>query len=63
MSPFSLCRSRSVQCKNENILSLGILYSENGTLGVKSYRESMSKHVDVYFNFIIILINAIPTDC
>ena len=44
-------------------LSLGILYSENRTLGIKDYTESVSKHDDVFFNFIIILLIAIPTDC
>ena len=47
----------------EIVLSLGILYSENRTLGIKYYTESVSKHDDVFFNFIIILIFAIPTDC
>ena len=44
-------------------LSLGILYSENRTLGINDYTERISKHDDVFFNFIIILLIAIPTDC
>ena len=44
-------------------LSLGILYCENRTLGIKDYKERVSKHDDVFFNFIIILLIAIPTDC
>ena len=43
-------------------LSLGILYSENRTLGVKDYTESVSKHDEVFFNFIISLLIAIHTD-
>ena len=30
--------------------SLGILYSENGTLGIKDYTERLSKHDDAFFN-------------
>ena len=44
-------------------LSLGILYSENRTLCIKDYTECVSKHDDVFFNFIIIFLIAIPTDC
>ena len=33
------------------VLSLGILYSENQTLGIKNYRERVSKQDDVFFNF------------
>ena len=47
----------------EITLSLGILYSENRTLGIKDYMESVSEHDNVFFNFIIILLIAIPTDC
>ena len=49
----------------ETGLSLGILYSKNLTLGMKDYTESVSKHDNVFFNFIIILIHviAIPIDC
>ena len=36
-------------------LSLGILYSENPTLGIKDYTERVSKHDDAFFNFIFIL--------
>ena len=43
-------------------LSLGILYSENRTLGVKDYMKHVSKHDDVFFNFIFILLIAISTD-
>ena len=31
-------------------LSLGILYSENRTLGIKDYTERVSKHDDVFLN-------------
>ena len=44
-------------------LSLGILYSENRTLGIRDYTERVSKHEDVFFNFIIFFLIAIPTDC
>ena len=44
-------------------LSLGIQYSENQTLGIRDYTERVSKHDDVFFNFIIIFLIAIPTDC
>ena len=44
-------------------LSLGILYSENRTLGIKDYTKRVSKHDDVFFNFIFILKIAISTDC
>ena len=44
-------------------LSLRILYSENRTLGIKDYVERVSKHDNVFFNFIIILFIAIPTNC
>ena len=44
-------------------LSLGILYSENRTLGIKDYTKRISKHDDVFFNFIFILLIAISTDC
>ena len=44
-------------------LSLGILYSENQTLGIKDYTKRVSKHDDVFFNFIFILLIAISTDC
>ena len=44
-------------------LSLGILYSENRTLGIKDYTERVSQHGDVFFNFIIIFLIAIPSDC
>ena len=44
-------------------LSLGILYSENRTLGIKDYTKRVSKHDDVFFNFIFILLIAISTDC
>ena len=44
-------------------LSLGILYSENRTLGIKNYTERVSKHDGVFFNFIFILLIAIFTDC
>ena len=48
-------------------LSIGILYSKNRTLGIKDYTERVtppvSKHNDVFFNFIITLLIAIPTDC
>ena len=47
----------------EIVLSLGILYGENQTLGIKYYTESVSKHDDIFFNFNIILIFTIPTDC
>ena len=47
----------------ESGLSLGILYSENQTLCIKDYTECVSKHDDVFFNFIIIFFIAIPTDC
>ena len=40
-------------------LSLGILYIENRTLGIKDYTN---KHDDVFFNFIFILLIAISTD-
>ena len=39
----------------EIVSSLGILYSESRTLGVKLYKEIVSKHEDFLFNFIIIL--------
>ena len=44
-------------------LSLGILYSENRTLGIKDYMECVSKHDDVFFSFIFILLIAISMDC
>ena len=44
-------------------LPLGILYSENRTLGIKDYTKRVSKHDDVFFNFIFILLIAISTDC
>ena len=44
-------------------LSLGNLYSENRTLGIKDYTERVNKHDDVFFNFILILLIAISTDC
>ena len=44
-------------------LSLVILYSENRTLGIKDYTKRVSKHDDVFFNFIFILLIAISTDC
>ena len=44
-------------------LSLGILYSENQTLGIKDYTSRVGKHDDVFFNFIFILLIAICTDC
>ena len=44
-------------------LSLGILYSENQTLGIKDYTKRVSKHDDVFFNFILILLIAISADC
>ena len=44
-------------------LSFGILYSENRTLGIKDYAECVSKHDEVFFNFIFILFIAISTDC
>ena len=37
-------------------LSLGILYSENRTLGIKDYTERVSKHDDVFFNFFFFLL-------
>ena len=40
-------------------LSLGILYSENRTLGIKDYTKRVSKHNDVFFNLIFILLIAI----
>ena len=43
--------------------SLGILYSENRTLGIKDYTKRVSKHNDVFFNFVFILLIAISTDC
>ena len=43
-------------------LSLGILYSENRTLGIKDYTKRVSKIDDVFFNFIFILLIAISTD-
>ena len=42
--------------------SLGILYSENRTLGIKDYTERVSKHDDAFFNFIFILLIAVSTD-
>ena len=44
-------------------LSLGILYSKNQTLGLKNYTKHVSKHDDIFFNFIFILLIAISTDC
>ena len=44
-------------------LSLGILYRENRTLGIKDYTERIRKHDDVFLYFFIILLIAIPTDC
>ena len=44
-------------------VSLGVLYSENRTLGIKDYTERVSKHGDVFFNFIFILLIAMSTDC
>ena len=44
-------------------LSLGILYSKNRTLGIKDYMKRVSKHDNVFFNFIFILLIAISTDC
>ena len=44
-------------------LSLGILYSENRTLGIKDYTKRVSKHDDVFFNLFFILSIAISTDC
>ena len=43
-------------------LSLGILYSENRTLVIKDYTIHISKHDNVFFNFIFILLIAISTD-
>ena len=43
-------------------LSLGILYSENRTLGMKDYTERVSKNDDDFFNFIFILLIAVSTD-
>ena len=43
-------------------LSLGILYSENRTLGIKDYTERVSKHDDAFFNFIFILLIAVSTN-
>ena len=42
--------------------SLGILYSENRTLGIKDYTERVSKHDDAFFNFMFILLIAVSTD-
>ena len=44
-------------------LSPRILYSENGTPGIKDYTKRVSKHDEVFFNFIFILLIAISTDC
>ena len=44
-------------------LTLGILYGENRTLGIKDYTEHVSKHDDVFFHFNFILLTAIFTDC
>ena len=44
-------------------LSLGILYSQNRTLGIKDYAKRVIKHDDVFFNFIFMLLSAISTDC
>ena len=44
-------------------LSLGILYSEIRTHGLKDYTKRVSKHGDIFFNFIFILLIAISTDC
>ena len=44
-------------------LSLGILYRENRTLGIKDYTERVSKNDNVFFSFIFILFIAISTDC
>ena len=44
-------------------LSLGILYSENRTLGIKDYMKRVSKHDDIFFNLIFILLIAISKDC
>ena len=44
-------------------LSLGILYRENRTLGIKDYTKHVSKHDDIFFNFIFILLIAISRDC
>ena len=44
-------------------LSLGILYSENRTLGINDYTERVSEHDDVFFNSSFILLIAISTDC
>ena len=44
-------------------LLLGILYSENRSLGIKDYTECASKHDDVFFNFIFIWLIAISMDC
>ena len=47
----------------ETGLSLGILYSENRTHGIKDYTKRVSKHDDIFFNFIFIWLIAISTDC
>ena len=44
-------------------LSLGNLYRENRTLGIKDYTKRVSKHDDVFFNFVFILLIAISMDC
>ena len=44
-------------------IGLSLLYSENRTLDIKDYTGRVSKHDNVFFNFIIILLTAIPTDC
>ena len=38
-------------------LSLGILYSENRTLGIKDYTERVSKDDNVFLSFIFYLVN------
>ena len=43
-------------------LSLVILYTKNRTLGIKDYTKRVSKHDDVFFNLIFILLIAISTD-
>ena len=44
-------------------LSLGILYSGNRTLDIKDYTGRVSKHDNVFFYFMFILLIAISTDC
>ena len=44
-------------------LSLGILYRENWTLGIKNITERVSKHDNVFVSFIFNFFIAISTDC